>query len=92
MFWDLSSGCSLSRVSETCRHQHAAGQNDQSVRDCSVKADITPAAGAAVSRENTVKEKIAFDFFSCQSLADMHSSPFKSIYCWRDIENSMTLF
>ncbi len=79
MFWDLSSDCSLSKVSETCRHQHAAGQNDQSVRDCSVKADITPAAVAAVSHENTVKEKIAFYFFPAnllQTCTQVHSSPF----------------
>lgn len=62
MFCDLSSGCSLSRVSENCWQQHAMGQKGQSVRDCSVKADIPPGAGA-VSHENTAKEKIAFHFF-----------------------------
>jgi len=62
MFCDLRSGCSLSRVSESCRQQHTTGQHGQSVRDCSVKADITLGAGA-VSRENTVKEN-SFSLFS----------------------------
>lgn len=76
MFFDLSSGCSLSRVSESCWQQHAAGQNNQSVRDCSVKADITQAAGA-VSCENIVKEKIAFHFslpLSCTNALSLFKS------------------